>query len=74
MAYADFRTESLGVYNSIIGIGAIAGSLIGGLVADVYGFLPTFLVASTFVASALLLLLALNVEKVEGIEPKANEG
>ena len=74
MAYGDFRTESLGVYNSIIGIGAIAGSLIGGLVADAYGFLPTFLVASTFVASALLLLLALNVEKVEGIEPKANEG
>ncbi|MGD1060691.1 MAG: MFS transporter [Methanomassiliicoccales archaeon] len=74
MSYCDFRTESLGMYNSIIGIGSIAGSLIGGLIASLYGFFDTFAVASTFVVAALLLLLWLNVEKVDCVEPRANEG
>ncbi|HVO78031.1 MAG TPA: MFS transporter [Methanomassiliicoccales archaeon] len=73
MAFCDFRTESLGMYNSIIGIGSIAGSLIGGIVAAAYGFQDTFVVAALFVAAGLILLLSLNVEKVECAEPKANE-
>ncbi len=73
MAYCDFRTESLGMYNSIIGIGSIAGSLTGGLVAAVYGFQDTFVVAALFVVAGLILLLSLNVNKVDCVEPKANE-
>lgn len=73
MSYCDFRTESLGMYNSIIGIGSIAGSLIGGLIAAVFGFMDTFVVASVFVIAALVLLLSLSVEKVECVEPRANE-
>jgi MFS family permease len=69
MAFKEHRTESLGAYNSIQGIGAILGSLIGGFVAVSFGYLPTFLVASGFVTAALLLLIAINVEKV----PRENE-
>jgi len=73
MSYCDFRTESLGMYNSIIGIGSIAGSLIGGTVAAVYGFGDAFIIASLFVVAGLVLLLSLNVDKVECVEPRANE-
>ncbi len=73
MSFCDFRTESLGMYNSIIGIGSIAGSLMGGFVAVSFGYLDTFVVASVFVIAALLLLFKLNVDKVECVEPKLNE-
>jgi MFS family permease len=63
MAFKEHRTESLGAYNSIQGIGAILGSLIGGFVASSFGYLSTFLVASGFVVAALLLLIVVNVEK-----------
>jgi len=73
MSFCDFRTESLGMYNSIIGIGSIAGSLLGGFVAVSFGYLDTFVVASVFVIAALLLLFKLKVDKVECVEPRANE-
>jgi len=70
MAFDEHRTESLGAYNSIQGIGAIVGSLIGGFVANSFGYLPTFLVASGFVVAAFLLLVGINVEKA----PQEHEG
>ena len=72
MAYKEHRTESLGVYNSIQGIGAILGSLIGGFVANYFGYLSTFLVASGFVIAGLVLLIFTNVEKVPQEERAAN--
>jgi MFS family permease len=73
MSYCDFRTESLGMYCSIQGIASIIGSLLGGFIANYYGYLDTFLVASGFVVVALVLLSALNVDNVpcEGEGPKA---
>ena len=73
MSFCEFRTESLGMYNSIIGIGSIAGSLIGGIAAASFGYLDTFVVASGFVIAAALLLFYLDVQKIECVEPKANE-
>ena len=76
ISYKDFRTESLGAYNAIMGIGTIVGSLVGGFVASSLGYEVTFLVASMFVVSALLLLLMLKVEKEpdEATSPHAAEG
>ncbi len=73
MSYCDFRTESLGMYCSIQGIASILGSLLGGFIANYYGYLDTFLVASGFVVVALVLLSVLNVDRVpcEGDGPKA---
>jgi MFS family permease len=73
MSYCDFRTESLGMYCSIQGIASIVGSLLGGFIANYYGYFDTFLVASGFVVVALVLLSALNVDRVpcEGEGPKA---
>lgn len=75
ISYRDFRTESLGAYNAIMGIGAIIGSLIGGLVAETMGYQITFILASFLVLSALLLLLPLNLDKEpnEEIAPHAIE-
>ena len=73
MSYCEFRTESLGMYCSIQGIASIVGSLLGGFIANYYGYLDTFLVASAFVIAALVLLTVLNVDRVpcEGEGPKA---
>ncbi len=73
MSYCDFRTESLGMYCSIQGIASIIGSLLGGFIANYFGYFDTFLVASTFVIAALVLLTVLNVDRVpcEGEGPKA---
>jgi predicted MFS family arabinose efflux permease len=75
ISFKDFRTESLGAYNAIMGIGTIVGSLIGGFVALSLGYEATFVIASVFVVSALVLLLVLNVEKEpdDATSPRAVE-
>ncbi|MDD1747864.1 MAG: MFS transporter [Methanomassiliicoccales archaeon] len=75
ISYRDFRTESLGAYNAIMGIGTIVGSLVGGFVATLFGYEATFLVASVFVVSALALLLVLKVDEEpdEASSPHAAE-
>ncbi|HUL39991.1 MAG TPA: MFS transporter, partial [Methanomassiliicoccales archaeon] len=75
ISYKDFRTESLGAYNAIMGIGTIIGSLVGGFVALSLGYEVTFFVASAFVAMALTLLLLLSVdnEPDEATSPHATE-
>ncbi len=73
MSYCDFRTESLGMYCSIQGIASVVGSLLGGFLANYFGYLDTFLVASAFVIVAFVLLTLLNVDRVPCDEdgPKA---
>jgi len=63
MAKREFRSQSMGMYNSIRGISSIAGSLIGGLVAEFFGYLALFVLASVFILSAIVLLLNTEVEK-----------
>ncbi|MCU0861477.1 MAG: MFS transporter [Methanomassiliicoccales archaeon] len=63
ISFKEFKTESLGAYNAIQGIGTIIGSLIGGFVAVSMGYEVTFIVASGFVLAALVMLIALNVDR-----------
>jgi len=70
MAYRSFRSQSMGMYNSIRGISAIVGSLVGGLVAAYYGYLVLFIMSSVFILAALVLLMFTNVEsKDEDVRP-----
>ena len=66
MSYRDFRTQSLGMYNAIQGVAAIFGSIMGGFIAEFYGYQTEFLMASGFILCGLVLLLMTNVEKVPG--------
>ncbi len=70
MSYKDFRTQSLGMYNAIQGVAAILGSIMGGFVAEYYGYQVEFLMASIFILAGLVLLLLTNVDKV----PTDDEG
>jgi predicted MFS family arabinose efflux permease len=63
IAHMGFRTESLGMYNAIMGIGTIVGSVVGGLVAQAMGYEVTFVLSSSFVLLAFVFLLALNLDK-----------
>ena len=66
MSYRDFRTQSLGMYSSIQGVAAIFGSVLGGFVAQYYGYQTEFLMASGFILAGLVLLLTTNVNIVPG--------
>jgi MFS family permease len=63
LAPKEFRTQSLGIYNSIHGIGTIVGSLVGGFAAAAFGYGFVFALASGFVLMALILLLAIDLKK-----------
>ncbi|MDH7509008.1 MAG: MFS transporter [Methanomassiliicoccales archaeon] len=63
MSYSEFRTESLGIYSAIQGLGSIMGSFIGGIIAEYFGFFATFVIASLFVLCAAIILMILDVEK-----------
>jgi MFS family permease len=68
MSFHDFRTQSLGMYNSVQGVAAIFGSVLGGFVAQYYGYQTEFLMSSGFILAGLILLLTTNVEQVPGDE------
>ncbi|MFA5314041.1 MAG: MFS transporter, partial [Methanomassiliicoccales archaeon] len=63
LAPKEFRTQSLGLYNSIQGIATILGSLIGGFVAAAFGYGFVFALASGFIVIALALLLVIDLNK-----------
>jgi MFS family permease len=73
MSYKDFRTQALGMYSAIQGVAAILGCLIGGYVANYFGYLETFLLAIVFIITGLVLLTFNNAEKepVESESPHA---
>ena len=73
MSYKDFRTQALGMYSAIQGVAAILGCLIGGYVANYFGYLETFLLAIVFIITGLVLLAFNNAEKepVESESPHA---
>jgi MFS family permease len=73
MSYKDFRTQALGMYSAIQGVAAILGCLIGGYVANYFGYLETFLLAIVFIITGLILLAFNNAEKepVESESPHA---
>ena len=63
MSLRQFRSQSMGLYNSVRGVATIVGSLMGGMVAQYFGYLALFLVSSTFVLVSLTLLLVIKVDK-----------
>jgi MFS family permease len=62
LSYKEFRAEGMGMYNATQGLAAIAGSVIGGFIAQLFGFLVTFLVASAFLLLAVLILRNIDVD------------
>jgi MFS family permease len=63
LAYKNFRTQSLGMYNAVQGTATIIGSLVGGFVASLLGYEELFIMASVFIGAALVLLAMTNVDK-----------
>ncbi len=63
LAYKNFRTQSLGMYNAVQGTATIIGSLVGGFVASILGYEALFVMASVFIGAALCLLALTNVDK-----------
>lgn len=59
LAPESSRGEALGLFNAIAGTGAIIGALVGGFVAEFFGFAWEFVVASLFVLAGTLLLATL---------------
>ncbi len=58
------KGQVFGVYNGIIGLSAVGGSLIGGYVAQFGNYLVAFLIASLLIASG----LALAVNRLKDVE------
>jgi len=63
MSLRQFRSQSMGMYNSVRGVATIVGSLMGGIVAQYFGYLTLFLASSSFVLISLILLLVIKVDK-----------
>lgn len=64
MSLRSFRSQSMGMYNSIRGVGTIVGSIMGGMVAQYFGYLTLFLASSTFVLLSIVLLMKINVNPI----------
>jgi len=73
MSYRSFRSQSMGMYSSVRGVSTIAGSLLGGLVAQYFGYEALFLLSSLFIICAILLLFSTNVEVVTD-DPHPEDG
>lgn len=66
LAPEEARGQALGVYNALIGVGWIFGSLLGGYIADWFGYPATFAFASFVLLLALISLRQLRLR--EGAE------
>ncbi len=62
MAGPHIKGEAIGFYNAFTGIGAIAGAIAGGIVAQDAGYMSDFLLSSLFIASGITLLSALKMD------------
>jgi len=67
LAPAGLKGQSLGMYNALAGLGNMTGALIGGYLAESFGYQAPFL------AGAALVMLSLPILLLEG-RPLANEG
>lgn len=56
LAPTNIKGQAFGIYNGIIGISAVLGSLGGGYLAKFGGYFVTFLIASLFIAVGLSLI------------------
>lgn len=56
----QMRGQALGIYNAVSGLGNVAGAIIGGYLADGFGF------SAPFLSGAALLLITLPILLVEG--------
>ncbi|MFQ6090312.1 MAG: MFS transporter, partial [Candidatus Bipolaricaulia bacterium] len=63
----EARGQALGVYNALIGVGWILGSVLGGYIAGGLGYLAAFSLAAATLLGALLNLYRLHPQ--EGVEP-----
>jgi MFS family permease len=59
----DCRAESTGMYSAMQGMATVAGALIGGFVAQEYGYEAMFIVAPMFLVVGLIMLSKINTEK-----------
>lgn len=70
----NFRAESSGMYNAVIGVAGIAGSLFGGIIAEQMGFLAVFLISSLFLVAGAVMSVGVTMDvspEAEGMEKKA---
>ncbi|MCR4404471.1 MAG: MFS transporter [Candidatus Acetothermia bacterium] len=74
LAPEEAQGQALGVYNALIGVGWILGSLIGGYVASWLGYLACFSVASAFVLLALISLRRLRLREGTELAPAERNG
>jgi MFS family permease len=74
LSYKDFRAEGMGMYNATQGLSAIAGSMLGGIVAQFLGYEATFAMSSAFILIGILLLRNIDVDTPTSDEdgPRAN--
>ncbi|MCG7844701.1 MAG: MFS transporter [Methanomassiliicoccales archaeon] len=74
MSFRSFRSQSMGMYNSVRGISTIFGSILGGLVAQMFGYAALFAMTSIFIIAALSLLFTTDLEgePEEPIQPQTS--
>jgi len=75
LAPEEARGQALGVYNALMGVGWILGSLLGGYIAGGLGYLAAFSLAAATLLGALLNLYRLRPQEgVELVPAEAEEG
>ena len=57
LAYKGSEGTCVGSYNSFVGLGSIVGALLGGYIAEWFGFAATFVMGATGIAVATLLMI-----------------
>lgn len=63
LAPREGRAQTFGLYNAIMGIGSIAGPLLGGFVTEGYGYEGGFLISSVLILAGVLLLASLRIQE-----------